>query len=420
MHASPSTFGRSYLQFAVFIFAAIALIVPSGYSLGAALILLAGLLVLLRFPSALRDLQPADYWLLAVLCCFALVGITNALWHGGGSRYLDKPSRFFLAALGFLAFLKYHPGVRCWWAGVAVGGCGAGGWAIYQKITLEVERSGGYTHVIQYGNLSMLLGLWCLAGLLWAHQQGRHARLWLSALALGAALGALGSLLSGSRGGWIGLPLILVVFYRVYGDLIRKKTQAVIALFIVALAALVYFSPGLNVQDRIHHAVEDIQLYFVEDNPHSSLGGRFEMWKASAALIQARPWMGWGEQHYVNGLEQMVAQEKAHPIVTDWGHPHNEFLNQWTKQGLPGVLSLLALYALPLFLFGPGLRAARREQRALALAGALLAVTFIDFGLSQSFLAHNSGVMMYAFGCIILWGLYRPYVLPLGAGQKSP
>jgi len=47
-------------------------------------------------------------------------------------------------------------------------------------------------------------------------------------------------------------------------------------------------------------------------------------------------------------------------------------------------------------------------------------VTFIDFGLSQSFLAHNSGVMMYAFGCIILWGLYRPYVLPLGAGQKSP
>ena len=36
----------------------------------------------------------------------------------------------------------------------------------------------------------------------------------------------------------------------------------------------------------------------------------------------------------------------------------------------------------------------------------LLPVTFMDFGLTQVFMEHNSGVMMYAFMLAVLWGIY--------------
>jgi O-antigen ligase len=49
------------------------------------------------------------------------------------------------------------------------------------------------------------------------------------------------------------------------------------------------------------------------------------------------------------------------------------------------------------------------ELRSLAVAGVLLSVAYIDFGLSQVFLAHNSGVMMYAFWLAVLWGCCRTF-----------
>lgn len=40
--------------------------------------------------------------------------------------------------------------------------------AIYQKLGLGLPRPNGHTNAIQFGNLSMLLGVFCLAGLGWA------------------------------------------------------------------------------------------------------------------------------------------------------------------------------------------------------------------------------------------------------------
>ena len=48
------------------------------------------------------------------------------------------------------------------------GAIGACIFAIYQKFGLGLARPHGYTHPIQFGNLSMLLGVFCLAGLGWA------------------------------------------------------------------------------------------------------------------------------------------------------------------------------------------------------------------------------------------------------------
>ena len=73
----------------------------------------------------------------------------------------------------------------------------------------------------------------------------------------------------------------------------------------------------------------------------------------------------------------------------------------------PALAVLLMLYMIPMRMFAPSLSHPDLPTRSLAVAGTLLPVAFFDFGLSQTFLAHNSGATFYAFWLAVLWGSYR-------------
>jgi len=392
-----------YTSVAVFLLGAIALVVQTGYSGGATLLFLGGIYSL--FASRKLVLSRDDMLVLGVLVLFGLVQILDLLMHQADLRYLDKPLRFILATIAFALIRKFPPRLSWLWAGLALGGMLTAGWAGYQKLLLQADRALGHTHVIQFGNIAMLTGLFCLAGLGWAGQH-RQRHLWVPLLLAGAVGGVMGSLLSGSRGGWIGLPLVLLVLYRAYSDCFSTRLKVVIAVLMVASAIGVYQTPQLGVQQRVHAAFNDISLYR-EGNSNTSLGARFEMWRAASQLVMRKPLLGWGEINYEPAMRKLVAQQKANEIVTEFGHPHNEMLNATAKRGLPGLLSLLALYLVPLRLFARGLRSPDMTRRALATAGTLLPVAYIDFGLSQAFFSHNSGVMIYAFWLVVFWGCYR-------------
>lgn len=392
-----------YTSLAVFLLGSISLVVDSGYSIGCALLLLGGIYSL--FVRRKLELTRDDWLVLGVLIIFGLVNILDVAVHQSGSRYLDKPVRFILAVFAFALIRKYPPRLSWLWAGLAAGGILTAGWSGYQKFFLDVDRAGGFTFVIQYGNISMLIGLFCLAGLAWAYAQPQRGR-WVPFMLLGAVGGILGSLLSGSRGGWVGLPLVLLVLYRAYSDFVSARVKAAGIALLVAAAAVVYSVPQFGVQARVNLAVSDVQHY-LQGNSDSSLGGRFEMWKGASQLFLQKPVFGWGDINYKPAMRELVSQGKAHPIVSDFGHAHNEILDNAAKRGMIGVLALLALYLVPLRLFAAGLRSPDMTVRSLATAGTLLPVAYIDFGLSQTFFAHNSGVMIYAFWLVVLWGCYR-------------
>ena len=394
---------RYYSSFAVFLLGAIALIVPSGYSLGAVMLLLGSAWLLVARPRL--GLTRQDGWIIAALLVYAGVGMLEAGWDGQGTRGLDKPIRFLFAVPAMLLVMAYPPRLSWLWSGLALGAIGAGSWAGWQKLIDGVVRAGGYTHLIQYGNLSMLMGVLCLAGLGWAYVQPRRLP-WLLLLGLGALFGIMGSLFSGSRGGWIGFPLVLLVLYRGYGRGLPALIKAAVLVIVVAGGALVYALPQTGVQMRVQAAFYDVEQYFTHNNPATSVGSRFEMWKGAAHLIAEKPLTGWGDNGYFTAMEQLVDEGVLHPVVTRYGHAHNDFIDAFAKRGLIGLAVLLALYLVPLRLFARQLQAKGYELRSLAVAGVLLPVTYIDFGLSQVFMAHNSGVMMYAFWLAVLWGSY--------------
>lgn len=394
-----------YTSVAVFLLGAIALVVSSGYSVGAALLLLGGLYVLLTRNKPILTKQ--DKLVLAALVIYGLMGIVEAAFYHSALRTYDLPSRFLAAAIALFFVLKHPPRLVWLWAGVATGGIMAGSWAGYQKLALGVERAKGFTHVIQFGNISMLTGLFCLAGLAWACTRPTK-KYWILYLSLGAIGGIAGSLFSGSRGGWIGLPLIALIFFRIYHQYFSLRLKVLLVLMVISLATVVYNVPQFGVQTRVQQAIHNISLY-KQGSSSSSLGARFEMWKGASQLFMAKPLLGWGKANYQAAMQDLIKQGKAHPVVAPYRQPHNDLLNNAAKQGIVGILALLFLYFVPLRLFAPGLRAESLTQRSLATAGFLLPVAYIDFGLSQAFFTHNSGVMVYAFWLVVLWGSYRFY-----------
>lgn len=394
-----------FTSLAVFLMSALALVVDSGYTIGPALLLLASFTLLWRRP--VLNLQAEDKWLMAVIAGYSLLFIAQLLWEGVDSRVLDRPSRFLFAVPVLLFVLAYPPKLSWLWSGLVVGSVLTGSWAVWQKLVMGIDRATGYTYVIQFGNISMLFGLLCLAGLGWAAVQP-HARRWIILLLLGAAFGALASLLSGSRGGWIGLPFVFLVLYRAYGNLLSAKLRLGILSALLALVALVYVMPQTGVQSRVMAAFHDIELYQSGENKVTSLGARFDMWQGAIKLIAEKPLTGWGWNGYYQGMQDLVDQGLVIQFAAD-NHAHNEYLDNFARRGILGLLSLLALYLVPLRLFAKRLITPNLELRALATAGAILSVAFMDFGLSQVFFGHNSGVMVYAFWLVVLWGTLRAY-----------
>jgi O-antigen ligase len=398
-----NTLMNNYVSLSVFLMGSVALVLPSGYSVGPLLLLFASACLL--FSKSNIKLTSQDVWIIVILAAYALV-VGGMSLIDIGSRGLDRPVRFLLAIPVLLLILRYPPRLAWLWVGLALGAGLAGGWAAWQKFVEGVWRAGGFTHVIQFGNLSMLMGVICFAGIGWAFAQPRFRYAWCSLLAFGGILGMLGSLLSGSRGGWIGLPVVAFVLYKSYGQRLSKSFK-VLVIGCVAFAGLaVYSLPQTGVQERVQEAMNDISSYYADENRDTSLGLRFEMWRGASQLIMERPILGWGEAGYAEAMSELGEQGEITYQASEFGHAHNEFIDALAKRGLVGLAVLLALYFVPLRLFASGLKHQNLETRSLAVAGTLLSVGYIDFGLSQAFLAHNSGVMFYPFWLSLLWGCY--------------
>ncbi|HTH94964.1 MAG TPA: O-antigen ligase family protein, partial [Rhodocyclaceae bacterium] len=139
----------------------------------------------------------------------------------------------------------------------------------------------------------------------------------------------------------------------------------------------------------------------------TSVGARLEMWRTGIMLIEERPLFGWGKKGYMDRVKELISDGTVAPVVADHSHLHNEYIDAWVKRGIPGLLSTLLLYGLPLMLFLQLYRHSDETARPYILGGVLTTVSYIVFGLTQAFLTHDDGVTLYAFTVVILWSLAR-------------
>ncbi|WP_034298831.1 O-antigen ligase [Herbaspirillum sp. RV1423] len=394
-----------FTSVAVFLFSAIALVAASGFSLGAAMLVFGSLVLLHRRPASFR-LERPDYLLIAALCVYFLINATANLVHAAPAREYDAPLRFALAIPALLLLIAYPPRAAAFWSGLTLGAIGAGLFAGWQFFVGGDMRAGGTTNPIQYGNISMVLGVLCLCGLSWAANRS-HRLAWMATLCAGAMLGIAGSLFTGSRGSWLALPVCLSILAIHHGGVLGKRLLRGGAIAVCAVFAVLWAVPQSGLKLRTQSAVVEASDYLANGNADSSVGARLEMWRTGVAMLPGHWLAGWGKQGMFDRKAELVRQGLAAPSIEEHTHLHNEYLDALVKRGLPGLLAVLLLYLAPLALFARRLKHGDGAVRGYALGGTLLAASYLTFGLTQAFLTHNNGVMIFAFMTVILWAGLR-------------
>ncbi len=396
---------------ALFLFGSLIFATKSGYSLGPVMLVLMSLFLI--SPSCRKELyqDQQNRLLIGVMIVFALV------WAGGfwadsepHSRAFDKPLRALLAIPVLWLLLVVKPSPKWLAFGILAGALSAGGIGIYEKLILGAYRADGPLHPIQFGNLSMLWAVFCAVVVCYlAHQAVLNLKqcLMLFLFILGAVAGVLGSLLSGSRGGWIGIPFVLMVFWRAYGGYFTWRVKGSFMALLAVAALGVWNTPQLGVQPRIEKAVTQFSGY-VFDGTHqrTSVGQRLQMWENTLIMAAEKPVLGWGEQGYREYIFAAAKDGRLTPGIQHQ-HAHNQFLDMLAKHGVPGFLAVIAFFFVPLMLFGRHLKSELAKHKALAVAGTLLCVAFIDFGLTQAIIWHTGGMMVYSFMLVIIWALMK-------------
>lgn len=391
----------------VFLFLALALAVTSGYSLGALVLLLASSSLLWKRPRL--NLQRQDYLLLGTLLLYFCVFSANMLYHADPARELDMPLRALLAVPVLLLLLAYPPRPAFWWAGLSLGAIAGAAYALTQFVPDSLIRPQAATsNPIHYGNVSMLLGMLALCGLDWARTQA-HRYAWSGLLLAGCLAGIVGSVISGSRGGWLALPVCLIIMALHHAKNHGRRHLAVTMTLLFVLLSLAYAMPHSPVQQRVATVISELQKYKNDGDVSTSVGQRLVMWDTATELVKEHLWLGMGRTGYLQQKKVMLAEGKISKLVSDYTNAHSDYLDVLVKRGITGLLALLALLLLPLALFARTSYCDPASAQPYALAGVVLCTCYMIFGLTTSSLTLNIGIIMLVFPMVILWSLLRQH-----------
>ena len=341
---------------------------------------------------------------------FALLALSWLIdnWISGerGSA-VEKPLKMLMTLPCLLYMAQRPPQSRWLWHGLVIGALGAVGTALYEVFQhLDAWRAGGfrangYTNAIQFGNIALLLGLLALCG--WNVGAPRRA-LWRAWLVAGFASGLLASLLSGSRGGWLALALVTALAMLYLLSIGHLRAIALVAVLSLGGMWVALNIPQLHLQERISQAKNEVKAFQEQGNAATSVGARLHMWSFSWHLYFEKPFFGWTQHGYMEEKRRAIDSKQLDPSFAEFNHPHNELLDAASKRGSIGLLLLIAVYSYPFLLFFRKFQASdNAHTRALCMGGMLVPVAYFGFGLTQAFLPHNSGVMVYIFLLSNFW-----------------
>ena len=396
----------AFVWFSAALTFALSLGISSGYGIGTVLIFLSSSALCVLKPK-LSEFTKEDRVLFSIFALYAIAMFVFAYLDGWHVRELDRPSRFILALPVMLLLLKLVGRVQWLWFGVVLGAILAFTLAVYERSVLGFGRAQGSQHPIMFGNIGMMLGLISFVSSMYFLAKKRY--LWLALGIVGGLCGIGASVLSASRGGWVALPLIGFFLLWQSRFLLGKKALIGVLATSVFLIVVAVAAPQTGIKDRIDQAVSDVVKYDTGVDKKTSVGLRFEMWKATLIMFKGSPFIGVGEYGSVSVKTRIVEEGVVLKEVLVYSHAHNEYINALGLSGIVGFIFLMSIYLVPLKLFLKKMRQYPDNWniKSYAMAGALVPMSYMDFGLSQAMFSHNIGVMMYAFPIVYFWAAVR-------------
>ena len=432
----PSLVGRSMdvihsvwpviLMCAYSVYLFCALIMPFSGKAAAGILLLIGLAGLCRLKGKFYELTVAEKLLMASFVLFSLVSVASFFYwpQTRESRmHLEDYATFMMLVPLYLLLRQFSFKFNWLVVLLALVAVVLGCVSIAQFVAMKYYgtsilvtgkvfwmRPSGGVNPMRYGAISLVIMAFSLSAILVVRQK----TFWLKMLLVVACcLGIIACLLSQARGSWLAMPLLMLL-YAVY--LYRSgHPKFLMVLVLISVTLMVGVSQTQVVKSRMQSFVSNVDRYQNGDS-NSSLGARFDMFKAAGILIKQNPVFGHGLNSYSpKATEIRLATAGMSRQVGKWANPHNEILLVMVEKGFIGLITLLLLFAAPGYLFLQALSragdsVAGQQVKFYAMSGLSLLTVYAVAGQSVALFEHD--VFNHFFALMVL--LFASQIRVLG------
>ncbi len=140
----------------------------------------------------------------------------------------------------------------------------------------------------------------------------------------------------------------------------------------------------------------------------TSVGQRFEMWRAAWHMFLDHPVLGIGTGAFYERAQQMAHRGLIATSVAKYDHPHSDYFDALSSRGMLGLLVLFALLGVPAIYFVRALKSQEDTSHAVGLAGLLLVCGFAIFGLTDTVFIHSMNISWYVIYIALFMALLKP------------
>jgi O-antigen ligase len=321
-----------------------------------------------------------------LLMCFVLMapvlGVALSSWLRGSNVWpnYDSPSRFLIAIaifvfatrqqINYAKYLQYTAPISLIITFLQQH-------LFTQPMLWGADRMATYfADPLVFGYTSMTLGLLSLTSI---HLLGKDNLALVILKLLGAGIGLYLSVKSGSRTGWLAVPLVMVIV--IYSrKLLTGRALHLLVLGLIGLLAFGAFGFSNMVQQRVLMGMNEVVNYSWQGMaPESSVGFRITFLRIASDMFAVSPWAGFGDNGYdLKSLPSPIyvyASPESIRLAFNAGF-HNEMVSNAVRFGIGGLLSSALLFLAPLFIFIHHSASSSVIQRSNALLGLVFATCF--------------------------------------------
>lgn len=252
---------------------------------------------------------------------------------------------------------------------------------------------------IHFGNFELILGVLSLFSLDWFGRDRLPLRI-LKVLGFIAGLAA--SLASGSKGGWLAIPIFMVIFLYFKMGKFSLKMVATSLISIMLFIAIAYTS-STTVHQRVRELANEVAA-LNQGNYETSTGIRWQLYNAAADIFMHHPIFGVGPEGFALEMKPMMESGKitAQSAYYGSGEVHNDILSKAAGMGVFGLIAMLGVYVVPFRLFRQATKSTSVQVKQTGVLGIIFVSGFFVFGLTVEFLNLTMAAAFYSFTVAVL------------------
>lgn len=392
---------KLFINASIFLFFTLLLVFPKGYNYGSTALLVLSILFLcylLYKRVSFLEVVKQNKAIFVVTTFYFLVSLFFIFFHEEKIKLIDNPLRafLFLSVIVFIVYSSVKFDVLLY--SIPLGSFISGVVALYQYYILSLESAFYNQMKIQSGDIAMSLGLFSFVIAFHLLDINKHKKKLVALVILFGIFGVLASLLSFARGGWVGIPILLLILIFLYRHLLSKKLLLLGGITFLCIISVV-LTVNNKFVNRLSEAQYELKLYLSGDDKVSSIGERLDMWKIGSKAFLEHPISGWSLKeldYYKKDLSDKNIVTKA---SISFSHLHNQFIDESVKKGIVGGVAILGVFFLPLYVFYTKQKNKQNNKRIkfITTLGIVHILSTMSYCVTQAFISHNSGNIFYFF-----------------------